>query len=80
LPVKQQMPKKWVVNASPLIVLARVNHLSLLQHVAAELVVPAGVAREIAQGPEDDQTRQWLLSYGQEVVREVQVIPPVIIA
>ena len=68
------MPKKWVVNASPLIVLARINHLFLLQHVAKELVVPAGVAQEIAQGPEDDSARQWLLSHGQELVREVH--PP----
>jgi predicted nucleic acid-binding protein len=74
------MPKKWVVKASPLIVLARINHLFLLHHVAAELVVPAEVAREIAQGPEDDPVRQWLLSYGQALVREVQVILPMIIA
>ena len=74
------MPKKWVVNASPLIVLGRINHLFLLQQVAEELVVPAGVAKEIAQGPEDDPARQWLLSHGHELVREVQVIPPVIIA
>ena len=74
------MPKKWVVNASPLIVLARINQLLLLQHVAGELVVPAGVAKEIAQGPEDDPAKQWLQSYGQELVREVEMISPVIIA
>jgi predicted nucleic acid-binding protein len=74
------MPKKWVVNASPLIVLARINQLLLLQHVAGELVVPAGVAKEIAQGPEDDPARQWLMSHGQELVREVQMIPPLVIA
>ena len=74
------MPKKWVVNASPVIVLARINHLFLLQQVAEELVVPAGVAKEIAQGPEDDPARQWLQAQGRELVREVQVVPPVIIA
>ena len=74
------MPKKWVVNAAPLIVLARINHLFLLQHLAAELVVPAGVAKEIAQGPEDDPAKQWLQSHGQELVRELEMIPPVIIA
>ena len=68
------MPKKWVAKASPFIVLARINHLFLLQHVAEELEVPAGVAQEIAQGPEDDSARQWLLSHGQELVREVH--PP----
>jgi predicted nucleic acid-binding protein len=74
------MPKKWVVNASPLIVLARINHLFLLQHLAEEIVVPAGVAKEIARGLEDDPARQWLQAHGQGLVREVQVVPPVIIA
>ena len=74
------MPKKWVVNASPLIVLARINHLFLLQRLAEEIVVPAGVAKEIARGPEDDPAREWLRSDGQSLVREVEVVPPVIIA
>ncbi|MCX5890418.1 MAG: hypothetical protein NTY36_13370 [Deltaproteobacteria bacterium] len=74
------MPKKWAVNASPLIVLAWINHLFLLQQVAEELVVPAGVVQEIAQGPKDYPARQWLLSHGQELVREMQVIPSVVIA
>ncbi len=74
------MPKKWVVNASPLIVLARINHLFLLQHLAEEIVVPAGVAKEIAQGPGDDPARQWLQAQGRNLVREMQVVPPVIIA
>jgi len=74
------MPKKWVVNASSLIVLARLYHLFLLQHVPAELVVPAGVAKEIALGPEDDPAKPWLQSHGSELVRAVQMIPPVIIA
>jgi predicted nucleic acid-binding protein len=53
------MPKKWVVNASPLIVLARINHLFLLHNLAEEIVVPAGVAKEIGHGPDDDPARQW---------------------
>jgi predicted nucleic acid-binding protein len=54
------MHRKWVVNASPLIVLGRINHLFLLKHLAEEIVVPAGVAKEIARGPEDDPAKQWL--------------------
>jgi hypothetical protein len=42
--------------------------------------VPAGVAKEIAQGLEDDPAKQWLQSHGQELVRELEMIPPVIIA
>jgi predicted nucleic acid-binding protein len=74
------MPKKWVVNASPLIVLARINHLVLLQRLAEEIVVPAGVAKEIAQGSGDDPAREWLQAEGQTLVREMEVVPPVIIA
>jgi predicted nucleic acid-binding protein len=74
------MPKKWVVKASPLIVLARINQLFLLPLLAEEIAVPAGVAKEIAQGPEDDPARQWLQAQGQTLVREVQVVSPVIIA
>ena len=74
------MHRKWVVNASPLIVLGRINHLSLLQHLAEEIVVPTGVAKEISRGPEDDPARQWLQAQGKALVREVQVVPPVIIA
>jgi predicted nucleic acid-binding protein len=60
--------------------LGRINHLFLLQHLAEEIVVPTGVAKEIARGPEDDPARQWLQAQGRELVREVQVVPPVIIA
>jgi len=75
------MPEKWVVNASPLIVLARINHLFLLQRLAKEeIVVPAGVAKEISQGPGDDPAREWLRADGQALVREVEGVPPVIIA
>lgn len=74
------MPKKWVVNASPLIVLGRINHLFLLQRLAEEIVVPAGVAKEIAQGPGDDPARECLQADGQALAPEVEVVPPVIIA
>lgn len=74
------MPRKWVVNASPLIILSKINHLFLLQHLAKEIVVPAGVAKEVAQGPVDDPARQWLQTQGQALLREMGTIPPVVIA
>jgi predicted nucleic acid-binding protein len=67
------MHRKWVVNASPLIVLSKINHLFLLQYLAEEIVVPAGVAREVAQGPMDDSARQWLQTQGQAIIREIEV-------
>ncbi|MBI2569493.1 MAG: DUF3368 domain-containing protein [Candidatus Schekmanbacteria bacterium] len=54
--------ERWVVNASPLIVLAKVGHLGLLHRPGRELVLPEPVAREILAGPDHDPARQALES------------------
>lgn len=74
------MSKKWVLNASPLIVLTKIDQIRLLKQLCDDLVVPAGVAGEITQGPEDDPARRWLNLSGKEFIREVGPIPPSIIA
>jgi predicted nucleic acid-binding protein len=45
-----------VVNASPLIFLARIERLDLLTSLAKSLVVPAAVIREIEAGSDRDAT------------------------
>ena len=37
------MPERWVVNASPLIVLCKINHQHLFSHLATDIVVPQAV-------------------------------------
>lgn len=37
---KLAVPDSWVVNASPIIVLAKIGHLPLLLSLADELVIP----------------------------------------
>jgi predicted nucleic acid-binding protein len=54
------MPSRWVLNASPLIVLARVGHADLFQVLADTVVVPRAVVAEIEAGPADDPARRWL--------------------
>ena len=54
------MPERWVVNASPLILLARVGRAGLLQQLADEVIVPQAVAAEIGAGPEDDPARRLI--------------------
>ena len=52
------MSERWVRNASPLIVLARIDCTGLLFALADELVVPSAVAAEIKAGPSSDRARQ----------------------
>jgi len=55
------MSEKWVVNASPLIVLCKVNHQWLLSELTDSVVVPRAVVEEIAAGPVNDPARRFLL-------------------
>lgn len=71
---------KWVVNASPLIVLAKIGQVSLLYDLCEELVIPSGVAGEIEEGPDDDPARKWMRDYGKKLVKDVGRINPVIAA
>jgi predicted nucleic acid-binding protein len=50
----------WVVNASPLVLLAKCAQLHLLQRLCRELVVPAAVAVEIEAGPTNDPALLWI--------------------
>ena len=54
------MTKRCVVNASPLIVLAKIGQIDLLVALADEIAVPHAVEREIIAGPADDPARNWL--------------------
>ena len=48
------MPDTWVVNASPLISLAKIGRLDLLRAEGRDVLIPAAVAEEILAGPRDD--------------------------
>ena len=54
------MNEKWVVNSSPLILLAKIGRLDLLTGQADTLVVPQSVAQEILAGPSKDPSRIFL--------------------
>ncbi len=55
--VRLAVNERWILNASPLIVLARVGQTHLLTALAAQVVVPDAVAAEIEAGPDDDPAR-----------------------
>lgn len=56
------MAELWVVNASPLITLAKAGQLVLLQGDERRLVIPKAVREEVANGPADDPARKAIES------------------
>ena len=45
-------PRRWVVNALPLILLGKTNHLGLLGALADQVVVPKAVVDEVGTKPD----------------------------
>lgn len=52
------MPDRWVVNASPVITLAKAGHLALFTLLATEVLLPEAVVTELLDGPVADPARQ----------------------
>ena len=62
------MSEGWVLNASPIIALAKVDRLDLLEGLASEICIPPAVVKEITAGPEDDPGRRALeIGWGQRL-------------
>jgi predicted nucleic acid-binding protein len=51
---------RWVVNASPLILLGKVEQLQLLGALARQIAVPRAVIREVSAKPDGERTIQTL--------------------
>jgi predicted nucleic acid-binding protein len=73
------MAESWVLNASPLIVLARIGREDLLLALAERVVVPRPVAAEIQAGPAQDPARQ-VLEAGRFTVVDTSPPPPELLA
>jgi predicted nucleic acid-binding protein len=58
----------WVVDASPVITLAKAGYLDLLEQLPTDLLIPTAVRDEILDGPPSDPAREALQSgWGQTV-------------
>lgn len=69
------MADRWIVDASPLIALAKVGQTSLLQELSAELLIPGAVAEEVHAGLPDDPARLLLESGLGEVISPRDISP-----
>lgn len=64
----------WVINASPLILLGKINQLELAERLASRLIVPKSVFDEIATG-EQDRLTQSTLNWAQRHTQPDVAIP-----
>ncbi len=70
------MTERWVINASPLILLGKAGQLAWVPRLGA-VVVPRPVADEILAGAEDDPARVWLeQGEGQSLIKPGGAVPP----
>ena len=74
------MSRRWVADASPIILLAKAGRPGLLSAPAQDLLVPEVVAEEIRQGPPEDPAREWLEEVGERFVEATNPVEPEIAA
>lgn len=63
------MNERWVVNASPLICLAKAGYADLLLKLPDEIIVPHAVFEEIQAGPPGDPAQAILATGTFEVIK-----------
>ncbi|MCF7979971.1 MAG: hypothetical protein K9L82_18580 [Chromatiaceae bacterium] len=68
-------PNRWVVNASPLILLGKVEQIQLLGALAGEIAVPRAVIREVSAKPDGERTVQTLTTLESAIIVDDEVPP-----
>ena len=69
------MDKCWVLNASPVILLAKAEVIQFVPKVCARLIIPAGTVQEVQRGKMSDAGRAWLAGEGARYVKVSGKIP-----
>ena len=66
----------WVVNASPVILLAKIGQADLLLRLPERTAIPQSAATEIKAAPPDDPGRRWLENLPPGIVQADKTLPP----
>jgi len=69
---------KLVVNASPIISLAKIGHADLLHDLSSDLIIPEGVYQEVISHKNTDSAVEWIKRQDSSLIRKVEV--PLIIS
>lgn len=72
--------ERWVVNASPLILLGKVEQIQLLGALAGEITVPRAVIREVSAKPDGARTIQTLMALELVLVVDDEAPPAYILS
>lgn len=59
------MSEAWVVNASPLILFARIGRLDLIERLTPTILVPNAVIEEVRAGQDKDRTAGAALAWAE---------------
>jgi predicted nucleic acid-binding protein len=70
------VPDRWVVNASPVILLAKAEVIRFLPQLCDDLVIPAGVLGEVRNIRITDAGRIWLETDGKRFIQPGPAIHP----
>ena len=65
---KSMAYRRWVVNASPLILLGKIEQLQLLGALAEQIAVPRAVIREVNAKPDGERTVQTLTALESAII------------
>jgi predicted nucleic acid-binding protein len=68
-------PSCWVINASPLILLGKVDQIPLFGALAGEIAVPRAVIQEVSAKPDGERTAQTLMALESANVVDDEVPP-----
>ena len=63
------MADRWVINASPVILLAKAEVIQFLPSLGEEIVIPAGVVSEVQNLCITDAGKTWLAREGSKFIR-----------
>lgn len=72
--------RRWIINASPLILLGKITKLHLLPQICQNLLIPPAVVQEVRQGSKQDVARGWLLQVEHLFLKETPQPHPIIAA
>ncbi len=66
---------RWVINASPLILLGKVDQIQLLGALAEQIAVPRSVIREVSAKPDGERSVQTLTALESAIVVDDEIPP-----